>query len=718
MKYERLFSPIKIGPCIVPNRIMLTAAVTRLAAEDGHVTEAITERYKRIALGGLGSMVVEAAVVLPSKSSFNLRISDDAFVPDLKAMVDDIRAVNPEVKIGLQIMHFLKVARSGWRQRVEDLKPEEVQGIPELFAAGAQRTKKAGFDFVEIHMAHFTTLASFLSLVNKREDAYGGDFEARVKLPAEVVRAARDSVGDDYPVGVRINGEEFTKEGNTLLQSMRIARRLAKEGVDFISISSGERFEDAEPTPDGFPPFPGTGYSGARMSPRWWSPDGTQVHLAEEIRKTLRASGYEVPVVTAGKIRTPGLGEEILEQGKADIIGMARGLFSDPDWPLKAREGQNDDIVVCAACGYCSESDERYEKVTCINWPKGTLNPPSPWLLSPPCSAACPAGINIRGYIDLIIQGKLSEALGLIREKCPFPGVVSRVCPAFCEKKCNRAELDEAIAVNPLKRFIVDRVGLEKERITPAPQTKKEKVAIVGSGPAGLSAGVFLVRMGYGVTVFEALPVPGGMMSVGIQEGRLPRDLVEREIENIKREGVEIKTSSPVGKRGIALEDLQQQGYKAVFLAAGTKRKRELALPEGEKVAVAFGEIPDLSFMEGASLERSSKNKVNTDPDTLMTTVKGVFAGGDMINGPTSVIQAIASGRKAALAIDQYLSVKGLEYCRAEPATIGIEDIDTGMFKKRPQQEVPKEGGYSEDAALSEADRCFQCGMFPNKIKV
>ena len=238
MTYERLFSPIKIGSCIVPNRIMLTAAVTRLAAEDGHVTEAITERYKRIARGGLGAMVVEAAVVLPSRSSFNLRISDDAFVPELKTMVDDIRAVNPDVKIGLQIMHFLKVARSGWRQKVEDLTSEEVKTIPELFAKGALRTKMAGFDFVEIHMAHFTTLASFLSLVNKREDDYGGDFEARVKLPSEVVQAVRDAVGDDYPVGVRINGEEFTKEGNTLLQSTRIARRLAKEGVDFISISA------------------------------------------------------------------------------------------------------------------------------------------------------------------------------------------------------------------------------------------------------------------------------------------------------------------------------------------------------------------------------------------------------------------------------------------------------------------------------------------------
>src|SRR4030042_38176 len=121
MKYPTLFSPLKIGNCIFPNRIMSTAAVTRLAAEDGHVTEAIKDRYKRLAQGGLGAMVVEAAVVVPSRSSFNLRVSDDQFILELQDFVRSIRRVNPDVKIGLQLIHFLKVARSGWRQKVEDL---------------------------------------------------------------------------------------------------------------------------------------------------------------------------------------------------------------------------------------------------------------------------------------------------------------------------------------------------------------------------------------------------------------------------------------------------------------------------------------------------------------------------------------------------------------------------------------------------------------------
>ncbi|MGD0238593.1 MAG: NADH:flavin oxidoreductase [Syntrophorhabdales bacterium] len=392
MKYPFLFSPLTIKNCTFPNRIMSTAAVTRLASEDGHVTQNIRDRYQRLARGGVGAIVVEAAVVLPSRSSFNLRVSDDQFIDELKDFVAGIRKVNPDVKIGLQLIHFLKVARTGWRQKVEDLKPEEIAVIPGQFASGALRARTAGFDFVELHMAHFTTLASFLSLMNKRTDEYGGDFEGRVKLPTDVVQTTRKTVGDDYPVGARILGEEFTKEGNTLLQSARAGRRLASLGLDYISVSAGERFEDADTPLPNMPPFAGTGYSGYRMSPRWWNPDGVQVYLAEGIRKAIREAGYNVPVVAAGKIRMPDLAEEVLGQGKADIIGMARTLFADPDWPAKAKAGKDDEIVKCAACGFCSESDERYETVTCIEWPKGDLNAPYPWHLqsSLPCRARYP----------------------------------------------------------------------------------------------------------------------------------------------------------------------------------------------------------------------------------------------------------------------------------------------------------------------------------------
>ena len=858
MKYPNVFTPIRIRNCVLPNRIMSTAAVTRLASEDGQVTPQVTARYQRMAAGGLGAMVVEAAVVLPSRSSFNFRVSDDRCVDELKSFVKSIREVNPEVKIGLQIMHFLKLSRSGWRQKVEDLTPEEISVIPSQFAGGALRAKTADFDFVEIHMAHFTTLASFLSLVNKRPDDYGGDFEGRVKLPSEVVLAVREAV-QDYPVGIRINGEEFTREGNTLLQSTRVALRSADLGVDYISVSAGERFEDATPPPEGFPPFAGTGYSGYRMSPRWWNPDGPQVYLAEGIRRVLRHAGHDIPVITAGKIRKPDLAEAILHEGRADIIGMARTLLCDPDWPVKAKMDREDTIVPCAACGFCSEADERYEPVTCIQWPEGLLNAPSSWFLIPHCRAACPAGVDIRGYLECITQGNYGQALELIEEKVPLPGTVGRVCPRFCEKKCNRNQFDNAsVAINALKRFVADR-RLDRPE-SPALDVrfaKPQRVAVVGAGPAGLSAAFYLSRLGYKTTVFEAGEVPGGMLAWGIPEYRLPRDILQREIAHLQRYGFEIKLNQPVGESGLSIKDLKDQGYSAIFLAMGAQKSVPLAIEganiegvveglswlkavnlgtpalAGERVAVIGGgnvaidaarsalrrgaktvtviyrrsreDMPAIAeeileaekegveilcrampkrFLtedgnvtgvaclktEAGALDRSGRPQpvtlpgsefslpvdmvivaIGQQPDlsslasdfpvlplgqtlavnsqTLATERDGVFAGGDLVRGPASVIEALADGRRAAYAIHSYLTGEPLPI-EGEALTIDWESIDMSHFKKRPRAFSPTlpvpdrlvgftevETSLGEQEALMEADRCLQCGMFPKKEK-
>jgi NADPH-dependent glutamate synthase beta subunit-like oxidoreductase/2,4-dienoyl-CoA reductase-like NADH-dependent reductase (Old Yellow Enzyme family) len=860
MKYKRLFSPLQVGNCVFPNRIMSTAAVTRLAAEDGHVTRNIIDRYSRLAEGGLGAMVVEAAVVLPSKSSFNLRISDDQFIDELRSFVNQIRKVNREVKIGLQLIHFLKVARSGWRQKVEDLKPEEIQVIPGQFAGAAARAKGAEFDFVELHMAHFTTLASFLSLVNKRTDEYGGDFEGRVKVPTEVVSAVRKAVGLDYPVGVRILGEEFTKEGNTLLQSARIGRRLSSLGVDYVSVSAGERFEDADPPLPNFPPFAGTGYSGYRMSPRWWNPDGVQVYLAEGVRKAIREAGYHVPVVCAGKIRMPDLAEEILEQGRADVIGMARTLLADPDWPVKAREEREDEIVKCAACGYCSEADERYETVTCIEWPKGTLTPPRPWLLAPPCKTACPAGLDIRSYIDLAAQGQYEKALEVIESKVPFPASVGRICPHPCESKCNRANYDISIAINSLKRFIADKVASQggRKRIEAFPRIREERVAVVGSGPAGLTAAFHLAKLGYGVTVFEAARVPGGMLMLGIPEYRLPKGVLRSEIDAVRKYGVEIRLNTPVGKNGVSVESLWDQGYKAIIIATGAHKSIRLgvegetlkgvyqgtaflkdvnmgspaaigekvvivgggnvaidaarsayrlgakevavvyrrtrgempAYPEeidaaeaegikiiylaapvkvigesgkvtglqcirtklgepdqsgrkrpvpvegsefeiaAETVITAVGEMPDLSALGAGKFVTSKKGTLLAHDVSKVTNVAGIFACGDVVSGPATVIEAIASGQRAARGVERFLTGEPLDDEEPPVRTIAIEDIEIEWFRKRERQRMASlnvgkrtgnfeevDLGFTELSAQAEADRCFQCGLFPNKRK-
>lgn len=379
MEYPNLFSPITINNLTLPNRLQRTSMVSGLATEDGHVTEDLKARYQREAKGGVGSIVVEAAVVLPSRSSYNLRISDDSFTEELKDLVNAIRQANPETRIGIQIMHFLKIARSGWRQKVTDFKPEDLPVIVEQHVNAAKRAMSAEFDFIELHMAHAYTLSSFLSLANERTDEYGGALKNRMRLPIEVYEAVRSEAGKSFPIGVRINGEDFTIKGTTLLQSTKIARKLADLGADYISVSAGSRFEDAATPPKDTPPDPMSGYSGHRMSPDWWFPDMTHVYLAGPIREHVRDGGFDTPIVTAGKIRTPKQGEKIVSEGRADIIGLCRALLADPDWPMKAKAGEAKDIVTCTACNWCLEADTRMEKVNCSRWPEGNLIAPSPW---------------------------------------------------------------------------------------------------------------------------------------------------------------------------------------------------------------------------------------------------------------------------------------------------------------------------------------------------
>jgi len=161
-------------------------------------------------------------------------------------------------------------------------------------------------------------------------------------------------------------------------------------------------------------------------------------------------------------------------------------------------------------------------------------------LVRAPCVNACPAGVDVPSYVSLVSEGRYAEALEIHRKRNPFALVCGRVCPAFCEERCRRGELDESVAIRQIKRFMADQ-EIANPWTPPLLEPKKgKKVAIIGAGPAGLTAALRLAQWGYDVTVHEALPVAGGMMAVGIPEYRLPREILEVEIENVKRAGVEI----------------------------------------------------------------------------------------------------------------------------------------------------------------------------------
>jgi NADPH-dependent glutamate synthase beta subunit-like oxidoreductase/ferredoxin len=461
-----------------------------------------------------------------------------------------------------------------------------------------------------------------------------------------------------------------------------------------------------------------------------------------------------------------------------------------------------------------------------------------------PCKRACLAGVDIPRYIRLISLGKYDKALAVIRERNPFPAVCGRVCPAPCEKACqaHHNHLGGPVAINALKRFVAERGS------TPGPLSVNEpsgkRVAVVGSGPAGLTASYYLAGLGHEVTVLEALPVAGGMMWVGIPEYRLPREVLEREIDEIKRAGVEIKTNTRVdsldellgqydaiflalgahhglrlgvegedspavesavdflrevslgkkvapgdrvviiGKKGAVIdsartalrlgsrevtviyagtrEQLQasqedvaaaiHEGVKMIFSASPQSINRqngklrlscsrmEMAKPdesgqrqptpvkdgdfslECDAILAAIGETPDVPSQFGLKMGKGNTIKVDNQ-HTLATSRPGVFAGGDVVTGPASVIAAIAAGRRAALSIDKYLGGNG---SIDEATTTPDEELPTPVhgvtagkrammptlpLKKRLSGFNEVELGLDEAAATGESTRCLWCDL-------
>jgi NADH-quinone oxidoreductase subunit F len=226
-----------------------------------------------------------------------------------------------------------------------------------------------------------------------------------------------------------------------------------------------------------------------------------------------------------------------------------------------------------------------------------------------PCQEACPVGTDAGRYVALVGEGRYAEALGVAAEWNPFPSVCGRVCTAPCETACRRGVMDEPIAIRELKRFAADH-GMEGYPTAPPPaQRRPERVAIIGAGPTGLSAAYQLVRSGYGVTVFEAMPVAGGMMAIGIPEYRLSKQVLQAEIDRILQLGVELKLNTALG-RDITLDDLKAQGYKATLIATGATKSQPLGVA-GEDL---HGVWPATLFLKRVNLGEN----VTLTGDTLV----------------------------------------------------------------------------------------------------
>jgi heterodisulfide reductase subunit A-like polyferredoxin len=521
------------------------------------------------------------------------------------------------------------------------------------------------------------------------------------------------------------------------------------------------------------------------------------------------------------------------------------------------------DLTKCTGCAACTEvcpvrSDSEFEQNlaqrTAIHRRYAQAVPGAVIIDKQgisPCRIQCPAETNAHAYVSLIARGKHAEALELVRTTNPFPASVGRVCTHPCETSCRRGDVDEPVSICSLKRFLTDYEDSHGGFALPQlPEQDLERVAIVGAGPAGLTAARDLALKGYRVTVFEKLPVAGGMLAVAIPEYRLPKDVLNRELDTILAHNIELRTGQGLGQ-DFTLDDLKSQGYKAVFLAIGTHRALKLRVPGeddydgvhdcieflrrvnlGEKVEVgkkvvvigggnaaidsartalrigagevviayrrthaempansweieeaeregvkihtlaaptkimgedgkvtgieclrmelgepdesgrrrpipvegteflietdmviaAISQEPEIEPVLEQGIATNRWNCIEVDEVTLATNIEGVFAGGDVVTGPSTVVEAIGMGGRAAESIDRYLRGEDIYVNRDRLANRkgyikDIANVPTRPRKRMPQLQAEErkgnfaevELGLSEEDAVEEASRCLNC---------
>ncbi|MBI5581506.1 MAG: FAD-dependent oxidoreductase [Deltaproteobacteria bacterium] len=315
-----------------------------------------------------------------------------------------------------------------------------------------------------------------------------------------------------------------------------------------------------------------------------------------------------------------------------------------------------------------------------------------------PCVQSCPAGVNIQGYVTMVREGNYRQAMRLILERIPLPRSIGRICPAPCEKACRRAKMDEPVAIRQLKRFVADQIGRDDIEIPKAdPKPPEEKIAVVGAGPTGLSCAYFLSRDGYPVTVFEALPVLGGKLRVGIPDYRLPADALDLDIAMIQKLGVEFVTDHPIGK-GHRLEELFTEGYRAVFVATGLNADVPLKIP-GEDTE---GVVPGGRFLKQINIDGS------TQTGQRVAVVGGTAAAVDAARAAlrtgaevTLFYQRVRRGKDLLPAAEEDIKAAGAEGIRIEtearPVAVLTENGKVvGLRCQKMTPSVPK--GKSDGA--------------------
>lgn len=358
MALEKLFSPFSIGSLKLANRIVMPPMATNYATPQGFVTDRQIAYYVERARGGVGYITVEhTGIHQQGKASPKmLMIHSDENAEKIKNLVEAVHAAGG--KIVVQINHagrqtFSKVTGETIvgpsavpvlpaMETPRELTIREIEDLVATFTIAAERVKNTGADGVELHMAHGYLICSFLSpFSNKRKDRYGGTIAGRARFALEVLRSVRQRVGSGFPVICRLSGDEYVAGGLNVEDTRQIAKLLEKEGADALHISACNAA------------------SGFLNHPPYYVTEGVFVHLAEAVKAQV-----DIPVITVGRIRNPLMADQIIADGKADLISMGRALIADPRLPQKAKEGRLAEIIPCISCNKCIQT-LRMDSVRC-----------------------------------------------------------------------------------------------------------------------------------------------------------------------------------------------------------------------------------------------------------------------------------------------------------------------------------------------------------------
>lgn len=325
----------------------------------------------------------------------------------------------------------------------------------------------------------------------------------------------------------------------------------------------------------------------------------------------------------------------------------------------------------------------------------------------PPCQARCPAHVDARGYIGLIAQGRYDDAYELHLESNPLPDIIGHICPNPCETVCRKGEEDESVTICLLKRFLSDNVsaGRRKKLFSKPKEQKGKKVAIIGAGPAGLTVAYYLAKCGYEVVIFERLGQGGGVLRAESLKTKLPAEVIDDTLKNIKNLGVAIRMNALIGPDGMSLDDVFGNGFDAIFIGIGAHRRQAGYIdPEAEPVS----RIERNKWFTTQGVDLDAQGNIGADSETGATSRKGVYTGGEAAVGPTVTVNVVGGSRRAAKAIDAYLNKKPSEYwSKTFPKA---ETIKKQYDPDEPRVAHDKtEPAFAEKIAIVQAERCLSC---------